>query len=118
MPDTTILLAASEVMPGPGKDGKVLAEPGASAASKQQDGAEQDTVGEFAELPAPRSQRSILKVEGSLNSGDEERLKRTVSWHDFQGKELHTVREFVPSEHDDDELLCQPEEKGACCVIC
>lgn len=42
--------------------------------------------------PSEIRQKSILKKE----SGLEDKLKRTVSWHDFSGKELHTVREFVP----------------------
>jgi hypothetical protein len=37
--------------------------------------------------------RSILKLEGASSSPLAE---RTVSWQDFQGKELQTVREFVP----------------------
>lgn len=74
---------------------------------------------QFGEEPATRK-KSILKSSNSdpiQDNGD--RLKRTVSWHDFEGKELHTVREFVPSEHDDDEFLYnEPEKKGGCCVIC
>jgi hypothetical protein len=44
-------------------------------------------------LPTVR-QKSILKNGSGLADGD--RLKRTVSWQDFQGKELHEVREFEP----------------------
>jgi hypothetical protein len=42
------------------------------------------------------SVKSILK-SGDLDSqGSEGRVKRSVSWHDFEGKHLHTVREYTP----------------------
>lgn len=50
----------------------------------------------FSEEPSSKSKKSILKTANSepLSNGD--RIKRTVSWHDYEGKELHTVREFEP----------------------
>lgn len=49
------------------------------------------------DLVAPIAQgarpRSILRSEGSASLPP---AGRTVSWQDFSGKELHTVREFAP----------------------
>ena len=45
-------------------------------------------------VPPVVRQKSILK-NGSTPA-DSDRLKRAVSWQDFQGKELHEVREFEP----------------------
>jgi hypothetical protein len=42
-----------------------------------------------AETVLPFRQRSILKTRPSADS-----IRRTVSWMDFDGKDLHTVREF------------------------
>jgi hypothetical protein len=42
-----------------------------------------------------RSVRSILK-SGDLDGEGSEKVKRVVSWHDFEGKNLHTVREYTP----------------------
>ncbi|WIA08299.1 hypothetical protein OEZ85_007742 [Tetradesmus obliquus] len=74
----------------------------------------EDELGEVPAIARTKSGKSILKSADTA----ELKLKRSVSWHDFSGKELHTVREFTPSEHDDEELLVEPEKKGACCVIC
>jgi hypothetical protein len=42
------------------------------------------------------SGKSILKAtSGDLDSQGSGRIKRAVSWHDFEGKNLHTVREFT-----------------------
>lgn len=41
--------------------------------------------------------KSILKQGSSeLDNSDSGKVKRQVSWHDFEGKHLHTVREFTP----------------------
>lgn len=41
------------------------------------------------------SSKSILKPGGGLPSADSGKLARQVSWTDFEGKHLHTVREFT-----------------------
>jgi hypothetical protein len=42
------------------------------------------------------SAKSILKAtSGDLDSQGSGKIKRAVSWHDFEGKNLHTVREFT-----------------------
>lgn len=52
---------------------------------------------DFREEPVTRWTKSILKApNGENHQPHDDRMKRTVSWHDFEGKELHTVREFVP----------------------
>lgn len=44
------------------------------------------------------STKSILKTapSGELDSQGSGKIKRAVSWHDFEGKNLHTVREYTP----------------------
>jgi hypothetical protein len=45
---------------------------------------------------ASGSAKSILKQgSGGLPSADSGKLARQVSWTDFEGKHLHTVREFT-----------------------
>jgi len=66
-------------------------------------------------VPPVVRQKSILK-NGSTPA-DSDRLKRAVSWQDFQGKELHQVREFEPSEHGSDDEPSEEKKDGACCVI-
>lgn len=47
-------------------------------------------------LRSAGSAKSILKQgSGGLPSADSGKLARQVSWTDFEGKHLHTVREFT-----------------------
>jgi hypothetical protein len=79
----------------------------AIADAKPVDNASLDEVTEFAKDSVPplrsasSSAKSILKQTSSAGSGDldsmgSEKIKRAVSWHDFEGKNLHTVREYTP----------------------
>lgn len=52
-----------------------------------------DSVEELVPALSTRSARSILKAGESIA---DERMKRTVSWNDFQGKTLAAVKEFTP----------------------
>jgi hypothetical protein len=97
MPDTLVVLMESPVPDSPTDKQQVML-----AEEQQQKAAnghlpspevEDSAEDELGEAPAARkTSKSILK---SADSG-ELKLKRSVSWHDFSGKELHTVREFVP----------------------
>lgn len=71
--------------------------------SKSASNASVDEVTDFAKdlvgpLRSTASTRSILKQTTSqeLDSQGSGKIKRAVSWHDFEGKNLHTVREFTP----------------------
>ena len=50
-------------------------------------------------VPQLRSVKSILKTSSSdlSESAGSASVKRAVSWHDFEGKHLHTVREYTPA---------------------
>jgi hypothetical protein len=95
MPDTLVVLMESSVADSPtDKQQVVLAEEQQQKAANghlPSPEVEDSAEDELGEAPAARK-KSILK---SADSG-ELKLKRSVSWHDFSGKELHTVREFVP----------------------
>jgi hypothetical protein len=56
----------------------------------EQKAADLDTANEHE--PGPRRTRSILKQPDRQGS----RVQRSVSWHDFQGKNLHEVKVFEP----------------------
>jgi hypothetical protein len=77
----------------------------AIADAKSVDNASLDEVTEFAKDSVPplrsgNSAKSILKQtssgSGDLDSMGSGKIKRAVSWHDFEGKNLHTVREYTP----------------------
>jgi hypothetical protein len=81
-------------------------EPARAKQQRQQDveaqpaGEVDDTVDE---LPGAVRTKSILRANSSFSAGGRvvngeagDRVKRAVSWQDFQGQDLHTVREFQP----------------------
>lgn len=79
-------------------------EPANSKQAKTVDSPSVEEVSEFAKDSVPPlrpvgSGKSILKQtssgSGDLDSMGSGKIKRAVSWHDFEGKHLHTVREFT-----------------------
>jgi hypothetical protein len=74
----------------------------AKIGAKLANNGEADEISGFAKDAVPplrstSSAKSILKANsGELDSQGSGRIKRAVSWHDEEGKTLHTVREFTP----------------------
>jgi hypothetical protein len=98
MPDTLVVLMEPSVGDNPtDKQQVVLAEEQQQKAANghlPSPEVEDSAEDELGEAPAARK-KSVQSILKSADSG-ELKLKRSVSWHDFSGKELHTVREFVP----------------------
>jgi hypothetical protein len=97
MPDTLVVLMESPVPDSPtGKQQVMLAEEQQQKAANghlPSPEVEDSAEDELGEAPA-----AIKRTKSALRSADsgELKLKRSVSWRDFENKELHTVREFTP----------------------
>lgn len=66
---------------------------------------------------SPRLDQAPAKPAIKDAKSSESRVKHSISWQDFHGKELYTVVEYEPSEHDDIEQDHSPTKQKSCCVI-